>query len=305
MTMMYVVPKAVYSLAVMGTYLDLIDQDLQATSDPLKILYAQRIGFFPAMTVLDGREIVMKVNADLGQDPIPLERFLNGLIKNRLLVQAKTMVKNMEDRYLRWYQTERKIPKKVTDTPMNNQSAVYLPNATIVSILGTLVKNTMNGSYQKITPMDGSPYEARMNEVLHEFETLVLTRGTLPKTSFSENRFFPLLTALVAILKAAVELPDESYRYRMLPILRIIYTLCRMFNGDIHDVDYARLFSITPCDVELNISDVTLAIMSGCTSDVVRTLNIQEPTPISRKGQFYLSACDSFVGDITAMNDAD
>lgn len=301
MTMKYVVPPAVYSLAVMGTYLDLIDQDLPANGDPLKILYAQRIGFFPTMTVIDGREIVDRVNRDLAFSHIPLERFLNGLIKNRLLVQAQTMVKNIESRYSLWYQTRKDRPKLMTDTMMDNRAAVYLPNAIIVGVLSKLVNGTITGEYQKVTPMDGSPYVARMNEVRGEFETLCRTAGQLPPAPFPSTRFFPLVTHLVSILKAAVDDPEELYSYRMLPIMRIIYILCRMFNGDIKDPNYDAIFATTGCDANLYVSDATLAIMSGATSEVLRSLGIHEQTPISRKGQFYLTACDSFAGERDAL----
>ena len=303
MTMAYVVPKAVYSLAVMGTYLDLIDQDLPADGDPLKILYAQRIGFFPTMVVVDGQEMIDKINADAALAHIPLEKFLNGLIKNRLLVQARTMERNIKDRYTKWYQSDRRAPRLSTATSLDNRSAVYLPNATMISILSKLVEGTYNGSYLRNHDLLASPYMERMNEVRNEFEILRTATGTLPRAPFASSKFFPLLASLMAILASTIEDPEESYRYRGLPILRIIFILCRMFNGDIREDNLTTIFAATPCDDGLYISDTTLAIMNGCTSDVIRALGIHERTQISRRGQFYLSACDSFVSERATLAD--
>lgn len=297
MTKAYVIPKAVYSLAVMGTYLSLVDQDLPAHSDPLKILYAQRIGFFPAMAVSDGRAMLDKINADSTLAIIPLDGFLNGLIKNRLLVQARTMIRNIEDRYSRWYQRDKSKDRSSLMTAIDNRSAVYLPNAVIINALTKLVDGTYTGAYLKNRDILTSAYAERMNEVRNEYEILCTATGQLPKAPFAASRFFPLLSALMDILVSVIENTDEHYRYRMVPIVRIIFILCRMFNGDIKEMDFSSIFGTTSCDDSLFISDTTLAIMNGCTSDVIRSLGIHERTQISRHGQFYLTACDSFVSE--------
>lgn len=303
MTKAYVTPKAIYSLAVMGSYLSLIDQDLPAQSDPLKILYAQRIGFFPTMAVTDGQTMIDKINADSALATIPLEGFLNGLIKNRLLVQARTMVRNIEDRYTRWYQRDKSKDRSTLSTSIDNRSAVYLPNAVVISALAKIVEGTYNGSYLKTRDIQTSPYAERMNDVRNEYEILCTATGQLPRSPFASSKFFPLMSSLMDILVSAVENTDEHYRYRMVPIVRTIFILCRMFNGDIKEMDFSSIYGTTSCDDGLFISDTTLAIMNGCTSEVIRSLGIHERTQISRRGQFYLTACDCFVSERATLAD--
>lgn len=303
MTMAYIVPKTVYSLAVMGTYLDLVDQDLPSDGDPLKILYAQRIGFFPAMTVVSKQEILDKINADTALAHIPLDGFLNGLIKNRLMVQAQTMIDNIKSRYRKFYRMDRLSRQSMLATSMDNRSEVYLPNVTMLDILSKLVEGTYNGSYLKTMDFRSSPYAERMREVKNELEILGVSAGEVPHAPFASTKFFPLLSALLSILTTAVEDRNEYYRFRIVPIVRTIYVLCRMFNGDIDDQNYTNIFATTSCDDSLFISDTTLAIMNGCTSETIRSLGIHERTQITRKGQFYLTACDCFANDKENMRE--
>lgn len=297
MTQAYVVPPVVYSLMVMGAYLDLIDQDLPPDGYPLKILYAQRIGFFPSTALVDSRDLLARVDADLNGSVIPLKRFLNGLIKNRLITQAETMVRNMERRYSRWYRINKETPQSSLSTVMDNRSAVYLPTLPMLKSVEKVVSNTLNGDYLRASIDDGSPYAERMAEIQAEFVHLVSTNGERTHGVFSSSRFFPLMTSLLEILRSGRADVDEDYRYRMLPITRIIYVLCRMFNGDISDKKRDDLLLVSSCDASLYVSDSTLAIMAGSTSEVLRTMGIREAAPISRSGQIYLSACDSFVDE--------
>lgn len=305
MTTAYVVPPTVYSLMVMGTYLDLIDQDLAPTGTPLKILYAQRCGFFPSTIVVDNRDVVSRVDSDLNGSLIPLERFLNGLIKQRLVVQATTMVRNIERRYTRWYRERRAQPKKMTDTMMNNRDVCYLPSPNMVKSIELLVKHTMDGTYLNVSRGDPSPYKERMTEIAAMFDSLVCTDGEMARSPFKSSQFFPLLSSLMSILHHALDDPEESYRFRMHPIVKIIFIMCRLFNGDVNDKNYDAILLTTSCDTNLHVSDSTLAIMSGSTSEVIRSLGIAEPTPISRLGQVYLTACDSFVDERDTLTDTD